>query len=185
MKDQSRWNNFVPQPGGTRKELEEHSRILKNKVEKDMRVLDAVYIPDDPLPEDKQIAATHPLMTGNFSFHDEAQRLVSAKHSKFALVDLVRWLLTKIDNLEKQLQESNKKVSPLICDIYKASIDEGGKHYVDGPGWSTGYSSGLILPQSRFSSQKDAEAGAMVANEAFSAGYKKCQEDMKKTLGLI
>lgn len=49
---------------------------------------------DKPIPEDDAIAAAHPLETGNHALYGEAMRLVGAKHSKYALVDLVNWLLT-------------------------------------------------------------------------------------------
>lgn len=52
---------------------------------------------DLPLPEDAAIQAAHPLNTNRFDLHAEAQRLVSAKHSKFALVDMVNWLLSRIE----------------------------------------------------------------------------------------
>jgi hypothetical protein len=60
---------------------------------------------DLPLPEDREIEATHPLVTGRFDLDQEAMRLVSAKHSKFALVALVRWLLTKAEPLPAQGDE--------------------------------------------------------------------------------
>lgn len=60
---------------------------------------------DLPLPEDKEIEATHPLVTGRFDLDQEAMRLVSAKHSKFALVALVRWLLTKAETPPEKKDE--------------------------------------------------------------------------------
>ncbi len=50
---------------------------------------------DKPLPEDEEIAAAHPLNTGEHALYAEAMRLIGAKHSKGALVDLVNWLLWK------------------------------------------------------------------------------------------
>jgi len=44
-------------------------------------------------PEDDSIRAAHPLRTGRHDLYAEAMRLVGAKHSKRALVDLVNWLL--------------------------------------------------------------------------------------------
>lgn len=52
---------------------------------------------DMSLPEDQAIRDAHPLKTRDFQTYTEALRLVSAKHSKFALVDLVNWLLSRID----------------------------------------------------------------------------------------
>jgi hypothetical protein len=48
---------------------------------------------DQPLPEDDEIKKAHPLNNGNFDTYQEALRLVCAKRSKYALIDLVNWLL--------------------------------------------------------------------------------------------
>lgn len=53
---------------------------------------------DQPLPEDAEILAAHPLKTKRFDLYDTAQRLVGAKRSKFALIDLVNWALWKAEN---------------------------------------------------------------------------------------
>lgn len=50
---------------------------------------------DKPLPEDAQIDAAHPLETNDYARYTEALRLVGAKRSKYALVDLVNWLLSR------------------------------------------------------------------------------------------
>ena len=50
---------------------------------------------DQPLPEDIAIAEAHPMATGDHSTYMEAVRLVGAKRSKYALVDLVNWLLVE------------------------------------------------------------------------------------------
>lgn len=52
---------------------------------------------DKPLPEDAEISAAHPLRSGRHDLYQEAMRLVGARHSKFALVDLVTWLLLKAE----------------------------------------------------------------------------------------
>jgi hypothetical protein len=57
---------------------------------------------DKPLPEDAQISDAHPLRTNDHKTYAEAVRLVSAKHSKYALVDLVNWLLWRISIPKKQ-----------------------------------------------------------------------------------
>ena len=64
---------------------------------------------DKPIPEDDAIAAAHPLRTGRHDLYDEAQRLVSAKHSKGALVDLVNWLLHRQDAAETDLKNVMKQ----------------------------------------------------------------------------
>lgn len=48
---------------------------------------------DKPLPEDTTIRAAHPTRTGRHDLYAEAMRMVGAKHSKRALVELVNWLL--------------------------------------------------------------------------------------------
>ena len=50
---------------------------------------------DRPLPEDAAINAAHPIRTGNHAAYAEATRMVGAKRSKGALVELVNWLLTR------------------------------------------------------------------------------------------
>lgn len=53
---------------------------------------------DSALPEDEQIAAAHPTRTGRHDLYAEAMRMVGAKRSKGALVDLVNWLLSDRGN---------------------------------------------------------------------------------------
>ncbi len=48
---------------------------------------------DQPLPEDEAIREAFPTRSGRHDLYVEALRLVGAKRSKFALVDLVNWLL--------------------------------------------------------------------------------------------
>lgn len=55
---------------------------------------------DGPLPEDDAIAAAHPLRTGRYHLYDEAMRLVGARHTKAGLVELVNWLLDRIEAQE-------------------------------------------------------------------------------------
>lgn len=62
------------------------------------------YWVDRPLPEDEAIAAAHPLRTGRHDLYKEAMRLVGAKHSKYALVDLINWLLSRIPDAAKTTQ---------------------------------------------------------------------------------
>lgn len=52
---------------------------------------------DTPLPEDDDIKAAHPLRSGRHDLYAEAMRLVGARHSKAGLVELVNWLLVRID----------------------------------------------------------------------------------------
>lgn len=48
---------------------------------------------DQTIPEDEAIKAAHPVRTGEHELYAEAVRMVSAKRSKYALVDLVNYLL--------------------------------------------------------------------------------------------
>ena len=50
---------------------------------------------DKSLPEDSAIQAAHPLNGGDPDRMAEAMRLVGAKRSKAALVELVNWLLAR------------------------------------------------------------------------------------------
>lgn len=52
---------------------------------------------DQPLPEDPAIAAAHPLRSGRDDLYMEAMRLVGARRSKAALVELVTWLLLRAE----------------------------------------------------------------------------------------
>jgi hypothetical protein len=51
---------------------------------------------DKDLPEDRDIIAAHPTETGKHDLYLQALRLVEAKRSKYALVDLVNWLLSRV-----------------------------------------------------------------------------------------
>jgi hypothetical protein len=63
---------------------------------------------DKPIPEDEAIKAVHPCRSGRHDLFQEAQRMVGAKRSKYALVELVTWLLFRIDELTKQVAELQK-----------------------------------------------------------------------------
>lgn len=51
---------------------------------------------DKDLPEDRQITEAHPTETGRHDLYLQALRFVEAKRSKYALVDLVNWLLSRL-----------------------------------------------------------------------------------------
>ena len=57
---------------------------------------------DAPLPEDAEIAASHPLRIGRHDLYAEAMRLVGARRSKGGLVELACWLLTRVAKAEKR-----------------------------------------------------------------------------------
>lgn len=56
---------------------------------------------DQPLPEDDAIRAAHPCETDRHDLYADAMRLVGAKRSKGALVDLVNWLLATRGHAER------------------------------------------------------------------------------------
>jgi hypothetical protein len=60
---------------------------------------------DKPLPEDSAILKAHPMNGGRHDLYMEAMRLVGARHSKHGLVDLVSWLLLRIEKTGPQGKE--------------------------------------------------------------------------------
>jgi hypothetical protein len=58
---------------------------------------------DQPLPEDKDIKAAHPVRSGRHEEYQEAMRMVGAKRSKGALVELVSWLLIRVKDVSVDL----------------------------------------------------------------------------------
>lgn len=52
---------------------------------------------DKPIPEDAEIQVNHPHLSGSHETYAEAMRMVGAKRSKGALVDLVNWLLMRLE----------------------------------------------------------------------------------------
>lgn len=53
----------------------------------------------------KGIIDCHPMTSRRFDLHAEAMRLVGERHAKGDLVDLVNWLLHRIENAKPQLYE--------------------------------------------------------------------------------
>jgi hypothetical protein len=58
---------------------------------------------DGPLPEDEAIKAAHPTRTDQHELYGEAMRLVSGRHSKGGLTELVNWLLSRVAKAEAAL----------------------------------------------------------------------------------
>lgn len=63
---------------------------------------------DESLPEDAAIDAVYPIGNPNadtscFKRYENALRMVGKRRSKYALVDLVNWLLTRAEQAEKAL----------------------------------------------------------------------------------
>ncbi|MGL4638861.1 MAG: hypothetical protein ACRCVX_03885 [Shewanella sp.] len=52
---------------------------------------------EEAQPEAAQIHESHPLQSNRHDLYAEALRLVSARRSKYSLVDLVNWLLHKAE----------------------------------------------------------------------------------------
>jgi hypothetical protein len=63
---------------------------------------------DKPLPEDEAIAAAHPLKTKKHDLYAEAMRLVGAKKTKGALVELVNWLLASVAGLRAERDDAGR-----------------------------------------------------------------------------
>lgn len=61
---------------------------------------------DQPIPEDDAIKAAHPTRSGRHGLYAQAMRLVGAKKSKQALVDLVTWLLLERSTLGQLVVEA-------------------------------------------------------------------------------
>ena len=72
---------------------------LRDRIADTIEALHALIVPesdwndDRPLPEDDAIKAAIPTRSGRHDLYAEAMRLVGAKRSKRALVELVNWLL--------------------------------------------------------------------------------------------
>lgn len=77
-----------------------------------------------------------------------------------------------------------RRGSNVLQKPYKASHGSDQRPSVEGPGNGMGYDSGTLWPSMRFSSDQDAEAGALCANEAYRMGYLHAQADMRRALGL-
>ena len=81
---------------------------------------------DQPLPEDAVILAHHPVRNGSDASYIEAMRLVGAKRSKGALVDLTNWLLQRAEAAESALlaaQEQARRDAAVIANL-KAEIKD-------------------------------------------------------------
>lgn len=59
---------------------------------------------DRPIPEDAAIKAAHPTRSGRHDEYQEAMRMVGAKRSKGALVELVSWLLIRVKDADKYVK---------------------------------------------------------------------------------
>lgn len=90
---------------------------------------------DQPIPEDEKIRAAFPTRSGDHETYAEAMRMVGAKHSKQALIELVNWLLMRAKVAEDRNAELVKLVEEILekdsvccefvaracCDVYPES----------------------------------------------------------------
>lgn len=66
---------------------------------------------------------------------------------------------------------------------YRAGIGSDERHYVDGPGNGCDYYSGTLWPNMRMSTKEDAEAAALIANEAYRQGCLRAQANIRAAMG--
>lgn len=85
---------------------------------------------DKPIPEDEAIKAAHPMRTGKHAVYVRALEMVSAKHSKGALVEMVNWLLVERDAaLRFEVTEEQRKAleecvrSAIYRGTYREAVD--------------------------------------------------------------
>jgi hypothetical protein len=80
---------------------------------------------DKPLAEDAAIDAVFPTRSNRHDLYAEALRLVSARHSKGGLVDLVNWLLHRIDAANADERPTGQSIvdeaTSAIDDLRKAT----------------------------------------------------------------
>lgn len=91
----------IHQEGCARRSYVDRIAELEAEVERLKAWTDA----DQPLPEDAEIKAHHPIENRSNAAYVDAQRMVSAKRSKGALVDLVSWLSQRAEQAEAALAD--------------------------------------------------------------------------------
>lgn len=81
---------------------------------------------DFALPEDKEIiAARDKAMTGRgVRSYQEAMRLVGAKRSKGALVDLVNWLLVENERLKLPAEITRRLLGRIVDEVFDGAIED-------------------------------------------------------------
>lgn len=62
----------------------------------------------------KAIKAAHPLRTGNHERYARAQEMVSARHAKAELIELVNWLLMRAEAAESQKETVSTKLEEAL-----------------------------------------------------------------------
>lgn len=79
---------------------------------------------DRPLPEDLMIQSCHPAITTKprHDLYAEALRMVGAKRSKGALVELVHWLLYRI--AEGEPESAPKKAIPDFAELLRSALPQ-------------------------------------------------------------
>ena len=66
---------------------------------------------------------------------------------------------------------------------YVAIVGSDNMHTIEGPGTGFGYYAGTLWPAWRLSSKADAEAAALIANEAYRMGRESMRQDINDLLG--
>lgn len=61
---------------------------------------------DSKTPEDEAIKAVHPVRSGRHELFQRAQELIHPRRSKYALVEMVNWLLHRIDDAEQKVRSA-------------------------------------------------------------------------------
>lgn len=89
---------------------------------------------DEALPEDEAIQAAHPLENGRHDRYEEALRLVGAKRSKGALVELVNWLLSReVPRAGDVVQVANGGGRGRVAFVRVVIASEGSGHVAEDP----------------------------------------------------
>jgi hypothetical protein len=86
--------SYAPDPATTIDRLTAELAAKEKEIAR-LRALSYGDWDEKPLPEDAAIEAAHPMNGGDGARYMEAMRLVGARRSKGALVELVNWLLAR------------------------------------------------------------------------------------------
>jgi hypothetical protein len=81
----------------------------------------------------------------------------------------------------KQQHRSNR----MSTGKYRASINNEGKHCVDGRGNGLGFYAGWLNPNLNCRDVEEAERATRIANIAYKAGYEKAQWDIREAMGIV
>lgn len=79
---------------------------------------------DKPLAEDRQIEAAHPLENNRHDLYREAMRLVGARRSKGGLVELVTWLLLRVETAGKVASVAKMRSETSDEDVREGCLEQ-------------------------------------------------------------